>query len=459
MATPDQNPAAGTPPTPAATEPSTPTPDVGTGASFLRAVFDQTGAPPTPQPAPTEPALAEPTPPIPQAPAQPVPPQPAPQPAPPQPNPAPAPQPNYYSNRYSNDAPADPLSSLAEIPAPAAQPDIQQPQNLSEQQNHAWAALRAQANQARREAESLREKYNEIVGLTKGIQQERSGFGEKLNEKDKEIENLRNEIGRLDLSRSPEFQEKYETPIVALRDDISRTLLDNGLTQADADSLATQIVQADLNDVPDLISQFPTHVQGIMMIKAQEADRLFDSRQHALDDWKTSQTGLAAVANRGSALIEAQRRDGLVTKAIEMVRSLPISKGQIPAYQVTDPAFVADRVSHENEFRAWVQESTPEQQYAMMLEGFMAPKTYEMLNTFAQENAQLKQALYGHTRAANPRVTVGDSTFRPPMPPAPPQQAPTLKTAGFSVQDDPGSRSQTLVRDIFRGMGAMPPGM
>lgn len=338
----------------------------------------------------------------------------------------------------------------------APETQVAQPQNMSEQQNHAWAALRAQANASRKNAEEYLKKYNEVVAQTRKYQEEKKEFGSQLNAKDQEIKELRDEIGRIDLSRSPEFAAKYDEPITSVRDELINTFVANGMSRGDAENLAYQAISAAPDDRPDLIRHLPTHVQGIIAIKTQEADRLFDMRQQALDDWQTSQEGLAAVANRGSALIEMQRRSGLADQAIETVHLMPHDK-KIPAYQVTDPTFVADREKHEAEFRAWVQQAPAEQQYVAMLEGFMAPKTYEMLSQYAKENAELKQALYGRTRAA-PRVAPS-APYTPPPPPPPPQNTPTQRTAGFSVQEAPGVSANSLVKDLFRAGGLMPPGM
>jgi len=453
MTTPGQNPAAGSP------QPA----DGQNGKAFLmNALFG--GDPPDGQQNPQEPQVPATTPGEPSvspAPAQSPSPTPTPQVPPvPVPPPEPVPEPAAYrfGDRYGADAPTSSLSNLMEIQAPEPTPEVQAPQNMNDAQNHAWAAMRAQMAQARKEAREYLAKYNGLVADTRKVLDEKTGFGEQLNAKDKEIESLRNEIGRMDLKRSPEFQDKYDKPIYAVRDDIARTLVDNGMKPDAANELAGQILDADRNRIPELVSELPNYAQGMVMIKAQEADRLFDARQHALDEWQTSQQGLNAVASRGSALMEAQRRDALVTKAIEMVKSVPMSKGQIPAYQVTDPSFVSDRDKHESDFRAWVQQASPETQYAMMLEGYMAPKTYEMLDHYAKENAQLKQALYGHARAANPRVSAGAPSWAPP-PPEPPKGAPTQKTAGFSVAEDSVNSGAALVGGIFRNAGIMPPGM
>lgn len=455
MATPDQTPVAGTPH------------HANSAMDFIaQTLFPEPANPPTEpvaqppvQPAePVQPTMPTPAPaptPVPPPAPQPVVPAPA---STPQPAPQPAPQPVNYADRYNPaGANPDPLASLQELPALAPEAQIVQPQNMSDQQNHAWAGLRAQANANRKAAEENLRKYNELVAQTRKFQDERKGFGEQLNAKDKEIENLRNEIGRIDLSRSPEFREKYEAPIFSVQDEIASTLVANGVSQADAEELSSQVISANPDELPGLIQQFPTHVQGILALKSQEAGRLFEARQHALDDWKTSQEGLAAVANRGSALIEAQRRDALATQAIETLRSMPIEQ-KVPAYQVTDPTFVADREKHEAEFKAWIQEAPVEQQYAAMLEGFMAPKTYEMLAEYARENAELKQALYNHTRA-NPRVTPSHSTFSAPTPAPAPTQQPTQRANGFTVQEAPGVSANSLVKDMFRQGGLLPPGM
>jgi phenylalanyl-tRNA synthetase alpha subunit len=127
---------------------------------------------------------------------------------------------------------------------------------MSDQQNHAWAGLRAQANANRKAAEEYLRKYNELAAQTKKFQDERKGFGEQLNAKDQEIENLRNEIGRIDLSRSPEFQEKYEAPIFSVRDEITNTFVANGMTQRDAEELAGQVLSAGSDGFAEMVSQF-----------------------------------------------------------------------------------------------------------------------------------------------------------------------------------------------------------
>ena len=380
---------------------------------------------------------------------------------PPPPAPAPVAAPLDFKSRYAPSGEPDPLANLQALPELAPDAPVADPQNMSEGQNHAWAALRAQSNANRRAAEDYRRKYNSLAESTRKIQEEHTGFGAKLNEKDKQIEALQNEIGRLDLSRSPEFQSKYDDPLRGVENDIARTLVDNGMQQSQANELARDIMLADRREVPGMLTELPPHAQGIIMISAEKAETLWNERESALENWRSSQQGLASVAQRGSAIEEAQRQSKLVDRAFEMIRLLPAGSGQIPAYQVTDATFVADRDAKEAEFRDWVVHAPEEQKYAAMLEGFMAPKTYEMLDHYARENAELKQALYSRTRVASPRIApVSGGYVPPPPPPPPPQRAPTQKVDGYSVQEYDGNMAQSFVKGIFaQGGFPVPQGM
>ena len=177
---------------------------------------------------------------------------------------------------------------------------------------------------------------------------------------------------------------------------------------------------ADPDKIPGMISDLPVHAQGIVMVSMKRADDLWSARSAALDDWRASAEGLAAVEARGSAMVNAQRIDQLTQKAMDIIHSMPAANGQIPAYQVIDPVFVADRNAKEQQFKAWVQQAPEEQKYAAMLEGFMAPKTYEMLENMMRENMELKQALNNRGRLSAPPIYPSHSTWAPPPPPPPP---------------------------------------
>ena len=355
----------------------------------------------------------------------------------PQPQVQPQPQPQVqpvrdFASRFGGDQPADPVASLEHLPDLAPEQKIEQPQNLDERQNHAWAAMRAQLGEYRRQAETYLKKYNEIVDSAKAYQNEKSGFGEKLNQKDARIKELEDEIGRMDLSRSPEFRERYDSPIAGIRDEISKLLVANGYDEAQSGELAKQIVMTESAKVPEMLTNLPTHVQGMIMIHAQNADRLWGERDQALNDWKQSADGLAAVAARASAGLSAQHIAQMAEKAIATAKGLPADQ-LAPAFQVTeDLEFVRDRDAQEQKFKAWVQTAPEDQKYVAMFEGFMAGKTYEMLQHTWLENQQLKGLLYQRGRLGTPPVYPVRSQPTPPPPPPQPKEVGPVSPAGVN---------------------------
>lgn len=425
------------------------------GVAFVKNLFGAGGEPP--------PGAVVP-------PASPVVPQPAPGAAPQPQNPAPNPPPPVrtqvpdgqpsnldFGGRYGAETqdPAAGLESLPEIP-----PDqpVAAPQNLDEKQNHAFAGMRAQLGAMRRVAEDYRNKYNGVVEEFKKFQSEKTAFAEQLNQKDAKIKQLEDDIGRTDLSKSPEFREKYDAPIAKIRDDVSGILIANGLDNAQAAALAEQILTAEPGKVPELVSQLPTHVQGMIMIHSQNAEKLWGERDAALENWRQSAEGLAATASRGSAIIAAQKIDQLANKAIQIVKSLPVNKGSVPAFQVTDPTFVADRDAKERQFLAWIQQAPEEQKYAAMFEGFMAPKTYEMLQQTWTENQQLKEFIATRGRIATPPIAATHGAVPVPAP-APAPATPTVSTDGYSPAEggvDAQGFAKGLISEMLSGGPAGP---
>lgn len=452
MSTPAPTPRPGMPPIEPGQQPVAVTPEVGvgdasgsSGAAFAAMILGEQSQQPAPQPvvpAPQPQPQPQPQPapqPVP-APAQPV------VPAPPQPPPQP-PAPMNFTDRFAPAQPQDPLASAPALPDIPPDTSPQAPQGMSDQQNHAWAGMRAQVGQYRRLAEEYRSKYNGVVDAAKKYQDERAAFGEQLNQRDARIKELEDEIGRTDLSRSPEFREKYDAPLAALRDKVAAVFEAHGVRPDAARQRAEQVMVAGQDELPQLIAELPTHAQGQVMVIAEDADRLWTARDGALADWRASAEGLAAVAQRGSAIITAQHVAQMADKAIATAKGLPADK-LAPAFQVTDPQFVAGRDEQERLFRNWVQQAPEEQKYVAMFEGFMAPKTYEMLQQTWLENQRLKEMLYQRGRFGTPPVS---PAYAPPAPPPPPPaKEPTTATAGFAPAGDPSaSFAATLVNRML----------
>lgn len=430
------------------------------GRNYAAGLLQQMSAPP----APVAPAFPVQAPEQPQQPAQPPAPafpvqvpitpptqdptqQIAPQPVQPV-NAQPAPQPALV-DRYAA-PPPDPLSDIQPLPALAAEQQIAEPQFTSDQQNHAWAALRAQSKANRKAAEDAQRKYNELVESTKSFQNEKTEFASRLNEKDQRISQLEDEIGKMDLSRSPAFRAKYDAKLDASHAQIMDVLERNGVGKDDAFGLARDIIVADPKDIPGMVERLPTYAQGEIMVFANQAASVFAERNRELDDWRNAQAGLDAAAEREGGVQTAQHIQQAADKAIETFRSLTPDTGLAPAYRVTDAQFAADRDAREQQFKAWVGRASEQDRYMAMLEGFMAPKTYEMLDQMMRENLELKRRLQTFGRVSAPPVS--PAPYSPPPPPPPPKPAQPAETVDGFARADLGAANyaQDILGRMFR---------
>jgi len=424
-----------------------------TGANYLAGLFAQAPGPAHPLPpafpvqVPITPPTQDPTQQVAPVPAQPVNTQPAPVPVQPV-NTQPAPQPAPV-DRYAV-PPADPLSDLQPLPALAPEQQVVDPQFANDQQNHAWAALRAQSKANRRAAEEAQRKFNELVESTKGFQAEKAEFANQLNAKDQRITELEDEIGKMDLARSPAFREKYDAKLDASHAQIAAVLERNGVGKEEAFNLARDIIVADPKDLPNMVGNLPTYAQGEVMVYAGQAGQVFAERQRELEDWRNAQAGLEAAGQRESGVRTAQHVQEAAGRAIDAYRSLTPETGLAPAYRVTDAQFSAERDAREQQFRQWVGRASEQDRYMAMLEGFMAPKTYEMLDQVMRENIELKRQLQLRGRVSAPPVS--PSPYSPPPPPPPPPPPSAQETVdGFARADASGANAfaRNMLNEMF----------
>lgn len=413
----------------------------GSAASFTAEFFDAMSAQNNPPPAPSQPPAPAPAqPPAPPAPALNQPPAP---PAPPMvttPTPTPTPPPAQTVagpvDRFGQTQTVDPLSNLEQLAAPPPIEDVPPPQDMGEKAGHAFASLKAKMREERKRAEEYLAKYNALVESTKGFVDEKAKFADALNAKDTEIKKLEDDLGKIELSRSPAFREKYDAPIEQKCLEIAAVLEQNGVPKEEAQQRAYELVSADPGQLADSIASLPTLAQGEIGIAARDARKIMVDREAELTEWRKSQVGLDEVQRRADNVRFAQHAAELADGAIAGLRALTPENGQVPAYAVTDKDFAAERDAREAAFKEWFLRAPEEQKVSAMLEGFMAVKTYEMLQQTMLENIQLKQQLAARYGAAMPRSMPSPETPPPPQPPKQPEQPPAAAAAATSANTD-----------------------
>lgn len=367
----------------------------------------------------------------------------------PQPQPAPQPQDPVSFDRYEagDPQPPDPLKNLEAIPDLEPLADVAQPENMSDKANYAFASLKSKVHAERKRAEEFLQKYNALVESTKGFVDEKAAFADALNAKDGEIKQIQDDLGKIELSRSPAFKQKYDSPLEDICAAMAEVLRNNGVEDEQSYNMAYDIMTADPADVPGMIADRPALAQGELVIHARNAQKILADRQTELDDWRNSQAGFDAVAQRQNSIQFAQHMDEMAGKAVQILHSLAPEQGQVPAYAVVDPDFSRTREEKEAQFKQWLSRAPEDQRYAAMLEGFMAPLTYQMLQQTMTENAQLKQALSSRAGLMMPRSVPMAPPAPTPRPAEPPKPADPYAGASVGAND-----AQTFAGEFLRQM-------
>lgn len=364
--------------------------------------------------------------PVPQPVSQRVPAQPAPvvapqlQPAPP-PQPVsqqvpaqPAPQPPVYQasgDRFSGVPPQEAPQPLAEIPA---EQNIQLPANTPENVGHAFAASRAEARNYRRLAEQLRSQLEAEREKAAGGSEKEAQLAREINDWQQKYNQLEDRLGKMDLSQSREFRDKYDTPISKIHAEIADVLVANGVQQADAKARAEDIMLAD--DPSEMLANLMPTAQGMIMYKLKDAQALWAQRDQALKEWRQTQQGLAEVSVRDNYVASAQRRAELADKAFEKLAQIA------PTVQWSDPDYVPRRDEAISKAKAWYQQAPEDQIAAAAMEGFMAPFAYEEIQRLSAQVHELQGQLAGRARVSAPPVSPyfpSAPLVQPPPPPPP----------------------------------------
>ena len=333
---------------------------------------------------------------------------PAPQPPAPQP-----PAPLTLADRYSGQKPAQQDTPIPDIPQ---EQQIQLPQDDNDRSGigHAFAASRAEARQYRQLAEQLKQRLEAAAAEKAKFLEEKAAFEKQLLDGQTRAKDLEDQIGKLDLERSPAFREKYDRPVLEIRDQLAQEFERNGIKPEDAAALANDVLNANsMDDVPVLLAQLPNAVQGMAIYKWQEATGLFNQRDQALNEWRQTQTGLEQVTGKETAVMTAQRRQELCNTGFDRVSKVVTFWN--------DPAFDKYRQAQEANVKAWYSQASDDQLAAAAVEGaLVAPFAYAQIEALQNLVAELQGRLQGHARLASPPVAPYFSGSQPPPPPPPP---------------------------------------
>lgn len=139
------------------------------------------------------------------------------------------------------------------------------------------------------------------------------------------VQELENEIGRIDLSRSPAFREQYEGPLQQVENTAFTVLTRAGVDEADARSVLAQVWGTqNLREREVAFDSLDTDVSpavvGSIIQMSVQYDQARETRDKALEEWKTSRAAVEERATREKQAKDTRSVQDITTKAFERVR-------------------------------------------------------------------------------------------------------------------------------------------
>lgn len=353
------------------------------------------------------------------------------------PPPAPPASPQSLSSRYTEEpAPAGPPASSSEIPEtpPSAEPG----KPAGEREVYTWGKLRTEAKRLEQEAQAAKSALEALRHQAEEDARARASLAAEVEKfKGRESE-LIEKLGKLSLSESPEFQEKYGLKLSALKSKLGTALVKYaGVSEGDTEAFSAKLLSSPAAELPSLLEGLNPSVAGMILNITSEASAIEEARTQELANWKSSSAAARMTQTREAVLAQAESRRRESEQAVDFAKRL----GN-PVYGATDPGIqeVAQKISQE--FHGFVQTATEAQLIRAAAEGFTAPYLVEIISGLQRENAELSDRLSTRLRAAQPPITPFSPATVPPPPPTLPK--------GVTPAESPDSPHRYMVDALSR---------
>ena len=169
-----------------------------------------------------------------------------------------------------------------------------------------WKAARAEAKQLKQRLEDIERdravKETELLELRQKLEQ--APPEEKLKELEEQVKKYEDELGRIDVSRSKAFQDRYVKPVNELFSKVVRTFIKAGRDEKHALELARSVFKPGMNDVRALEQALPDEssvVVGAVSALLEDRDALVAKHDAALQEWRQTREATEIEERRRAA--------------------------------------------------------------------------------------------------------------------------------------------------------------
>lgn len=300
--------------------------------------------------------------------------------------------------------PQTPVPETPQTPATDPGSDPAAPENLDPKANDAWKHLKQLLKASRADNETLRQQLDQVTKGAGAVAQERAQFADAIKQRDDQIKELEERIGKLDLAATPEFRQQYDKPIDDVVTQIKDVLAAESDLQPEAIAdVAENLLEASDTEFNQMVGKLPASVQGSLLDKRVKFANLMAARDHAVREWRTTQSGVAAVDDQQKLVERATRRRDMAEAAIEFATKITPPQDRV---SVLGESVYADDVRNVTEsFRGFMQEAKDEEIARAAYQGFLVPVMQRQVAFLAQALEEMRNYAYTLKGAAVPPVS------------------------------------------------------
>jgi len=294
----------------------------------------------------------------------------------------------------------------AEAAADAAEAEDAVPPEAAatEKSRSAWTGVK-------RENKELKAKLAQLEGKLKSGDPEAD---QKIQALTEQIAEYEDKIGRLDLTQSKTFKNKYEGPVNALRNRSVQVLMRyTGRNAEDAQALVQALERADTNDIQQAISEEPPAVQGALLQNLIEMQEATATRDRALSDWKNTKSAVEVSGSKDEEAEVLRQIVAQTTDAVKVLAATPEEGGEgswLLAEQPDNPQWQEQRQKIVSATRAALRDK--KEIPKLVMEGIAAGIYRKLSEQLYQENQELKNSVSSRDRV-RPRLNGRPPERRP----------------------------------------------
>ena len=318
----------------------------------------------------------------------------------------------------------------------------------NERAKSAWEIIRDRERQSRHAAEELQRQLADARKQAGAVADERQQFAEELRNRDERIRQLEEDLGKLDLAHRPEFRRQYDEPMAEVANEFRSALSASAeLDDAALDDTAGKLLTVSDSEFNRLVAQLDAAAQGSLWDKRRRFRELDLARSHAMQEWRSTQDGIAKVDEQEQVARRAQRMSELADGAIEFTqRTMP--RDQRPSV-LAEATYATDVANADRQFKSFMQVANEEELARVAYQGFLVPVMQRQVAYLAEALESMQDAYYKLRGAGAPPALPMRTRSAPPPPPPPPPNPVVDKGGSFA-----GTVESTIMNVLSR---AVPP--